>query len=402
MIKVAVLNETKNPPDKRVAITPRIALKIKEQFQNVELVVQKSDIRCFSDLEYELAGITLVDDVSDADILIGVKEVKVDKLLANKKYLFFSHVAKKQPYNRGLLQEILNKNISLMDYEYFVDENNARVVAFGYWAGVVGAYNALRIFGMRMKKFILPDATQLKDLVELKQKVAEIELPPIKILITGEGRVAAGAREVLNVLNIKQLTVDEFLHNETTETVLCQIGPKDYVKRKDGDPFDLTHFFDNPTQYESTFAPFTKKADLYIACHFWDNSSPFFINREEIQKSDFKIRVIADVSCDIDGPIASTIRASTIPNPFYGYNRFTGKEDPLFVSPENISVMAVDNLPGSLPRDSSEHFADKLLTEVFPFLFSESETIIIEKATIAKKGKLTNYFNYLQDFVDGK
>ncbi len=400
MIKVAILKETKNPPDKRVVITPTIATLISKKFQNVDLIVQSSEIRCFADQEYIQNSIKVSEKVDEADILIGVKEVKTHTLLANKMYLFFSHVAKKQPYNRTLLQTILQKNITLIDYEYLLNSKNVRVVAFGRWAGIVGAYNAIKMLGIKTNQFSVPNASELKDLGELKKIISQIKILPTKILITGEGRVASGALEVLSLLNLQKVSAQDFLHKTFDKAVVCQIGPQDYVERKDGNPFELAHFFAFPEMYKSTFLPFTKVTELYIPCHFWDNRSPSFITQADMQVTDFAIKAIADVSCDLQIPIASSIKASTIAEPYYDYNPFTGKEENAFSSQKNITVMAVDNLPGSLPRDASEDFALALLNEVFPALFNKMDTEMIQNATIAKNGKLTERFAYLQDYVD--
>jgi alanine dehydrogenase len=402
MIKVAIITETKNPPDRRVAITPKVANAIKNAYKNVEIMVQSSDLRSFTDLEYKEKNIEIVESISNADILIGVKEVKLSELLADKTYLFFSHVGKKQPYNRELLQTVLKKNITLIDYEYLLNAKNERVVAFGRWAGIVGAYNSLLAYGLKFKLFNLPPAIQLKDLEQLKEVVKSISIKSAKFLITGEGRVASGAIEILDLLNFKKVSAQEFLTKSFNEPVLCQIGPKDYVKRKDGNAFDLKHFFENPQLYESTFLPFTKLADVYISCHYWDNRSPRFITQADLRMSDFNIKIIADVSCDIKQPIASTIRPSIITEPFYDYNPFTFDEEKAFTNIKNVTVMAVDNLPGSLPRDSSEEFANALFEQVFPSLFGSQDSQMIARATIAKNGKLTPHFEYLQNYADGK
>ncbi len=400
-LKVGILKETKTPPDRRVAVAPEQAIELLNKFPNVDLYFQPSDLRCYSDDEYKALGLSLKQDLSDCDILIGVKEVKVDALIANKKYLFFSHTAKEQSYNRPLLQEVLKKNITLVDYEYLTDEKNIRLVAFGHWAGIVGAYNGLIGFGKRTGLFSLKSAHDCHDMKEMFSEVEKVKLPPVKILITGGGRVAHGAMETLGSLNIKKVTPDEFLNKTFDETVYCQIDPWDYVKRKDGEKFNLQNFFYFPDEFESTFLPYTKVTDIFIACHFWDEKSPVFMTNDDMKANDFKMQVIADVSCDIAGPIPSTIRPSTIAEPFYGYNPQLGKEAEPF-DKNNITVMAVDNLPGELPRDSSVDFGKGLIEKVYPSLFGDDKNEIIKRATIAKDGKLTEKFAYLQDFVDGK
>ena len=400
-IKVGILKETKTPPDRRVAVAPNQAIELLNKFPNVDLFFQPSEIRCYSDDEYKALGLNLKQDLSDCDILIGVKEVKIDNLIENKKYLFFSHTAKEQPHNRLLLQAVLKKNITLIDYEYLTDEKNIRLVAFGHWAGLVGAYNGLIGFGKRTGLFSLKPANDCHDLKEMFSQVEKIKLPPVKILITGGGRVAHGAMETLAPLNLKKVTPDEFLNKTFDEAVFCQINPWDYAKRKDGEKFDLQNFFYFPDEYESTFLPYTKVTDVFIACHFWDERSPVFMTKDDMKADDFKMQVIADVSCDVAGPIPSTIRPSTIAEPFYGYNAQFEKEAEPF-DKKNITVMAVDNLPGELPRDSSVDFGKGLIEKVYPSLFGDDNDEIIKRATIAKDGKLTEKFAYLQNYVDGK
>ncbi len=402
-IKTAILKETKTPPDRRVALAPEQALEFTKRFPDVELLIQSSDIRAFKDEEYKALGLPIIDDVKDCDILIGVKEVHIPELIENKTYLFFSHTAKEQEYNRPLLQELLKKKIRMLDHEYFTDENGMRLVAFGNWAGLVGAYNGLIAFGLKNNLYKLKRAKDCHDINEMLQQLDNIKLPPIKIVITGGGRVAHGAGEVLQRAGIKKIDPIDFLDASKTYDypVYAQLDPQYYVERKDGAEFDLQHFFDNPKMYKSIFKPYTKEADIYIACHFWDENSPVFFTKEDMKEDDFRMRVIADVSCDIAGPIPSTIRPATIAEPFYGYNPDTGKECEAF-DMNAITVMAVDNLPGEVPRDASGDFGKGLLHKVFPALFEEDPTGIIERATITKDGKLGKHFQYLKDFVEGK
>ena len=404
-IKVAILKETKTPPDKRAAIAPEQGVELQKKFPNVELFIQSSKIRAYDDKEYTDLGLSVIDDVSNCDILLGVKEVHIPELIPNKTYLFFSHTAKKQEYNRPLLQEMLKKNIHMVDHEYLTNTEGLRLVAFGRWAGIVGAYNGIIGFGKRNNLFELKRAIETLGIKEMFAELKKIKLPPIKILITGGGRVAHGAMETLAPLNIKKVSSEDFLTKTYNEAVYTQLDPEYYVKRKDGadtgSSFDLHHFFDNPKEYESTFLPFTKHTDLFIPCHFWDEKSPVFITKDDIRADDFKISVIADVSCDIGEPIASTIRASEIADPFYGYNPFTEKECGAF-DKDGITVMAVDNLPGEVPRDASVDFGKGLIKEVFPYLFGEDGNGVVERASITKDGKLGKHFGYLEDFAKGK
>ncbi|NOZ48248.1 MAG: alanine dehydrogenase [Chlorobi bacterium] len=400
-MKLGIIKETKTPPDRRVTIPPMQGIKLLERFPNAELYIQPSNIRCYTDQEYIDAGLTLKEDLSDCDVLVGVKEVKPEYLIPNKKYFFFSHTTKKQPYNRGLLKAVMDKGITLIDHESLTDTNHIRLVAFGRWAGLVGAYNGLMAYGKRKNIYDLKPAYECHDMQELFSVIEKVKLPPIKILISGGGRVAHGAMETISQLGIKKVNPHDFLNKDYNEAVYCQIDPWHYTKRKDGSAFDLEHFFNNPHEYESTFKPFTKVTDMFIACHFWDPKSPVFITKDDMREDDFRIKVIADVSCDVDGPIASTIRASTIANPIYGYNPITEKEDEPYAK-GNITVMAVDNLPGELPRDSSVDFGNGLIDKVFPSIFGEDTDEIIHRASITINGKLNSHFAYLQDWVDGK
>ncbi|NOZ35877.1 MAG: alanine dehydrogenase [Chlorobi bacterium] len=403
--KAAVLKETKTPPDRRVVLAPEQAKELTEKFPNVELFIQSSDIRAFKDEEYTALGLNVVKDVSHCDVLLGVKEVHIPELIPGKTYFFFSHTAKKQEYNLPLLQALLKNKIKMIDHEYLTDKNGMRLVAFGRWAGLVGAYNGLIAFGIKNNHYRLKRANECHDIQEMFSELKKIKLPPIKILITGGGRVAHGAEEVMQEADIEKISPEDFLNDNKVYDypVYAQLDPQYYVKRKDGEAFDLHHFFKNPEMYESTFKPYTKAADVYVACHFWDEKSPVFFTKEDMKEDDFRMFVVADVSCDIDGPVPSTIRPSEIADPFYGYDTVNDKECGAFDKDKNaVTVMAVDNLPGEVPRNASVDFGSALLYKVFPSLFGEDTEGIIERATITENGKLGKHFQYLKDFAEGK
>jgi hypothetical protein len=331
---------------------------------------------------------------------MGVKEVDRRTLIAEKTYMLFAHVAKKQLHNRELLREMAEKDISLIDYEYLTTDKGERVVAFGRWAGIVGAYNGLRARGINTNRFKLKPAYQCRDLDEMWAGLRLIDLKPrLKILVTGNGRVANGALETLNVCNIVQVKPDDFLNHEFDVPVVCQIGPEHYVRHKKKQQFSFSHFTKHPHDYESAFIPFTKVTDILITGHYWDPRSPVFFSKDDMRKSDFRISVIADISCDVNGPVPSTIRATTISDPFYGYNPFLETEEPAFIRPTNITVMAIDNLPGELPRDASLDFGKQLMRNTLYDLFTNPESHMIERATILRNGKLTPIFAYLEDYL---
>ena len=401
-MKIGIVKETKNPPDKRVPLSPENCEELKATFPTIELVVQSSDIRAFKDSEYTDLGIDVVSDVSYCDVLLGVKEVKKDRLLANKTYFFFSHTIKEQPYNRDLLNFMLKKNIKMVDYETLTYPKNGRILGFGRYAGIVGAYNAFLAFGVKSGDYSLKPANECHDYKELKEELKKVKLPnDYKIIISGDGRVGKGAEEVIHTAGIYEVSPTDFLTSTRDEPIYTQLSVKEYNKRKDGAAFTKGEFYTNPKLFESDFKRFSDIGDMYIACHYWDADAPFIFSREDTKSPDFNLKIVADISCDIDGPVASTIRPSTIDKPLYGYDPQTETEVD-FMTKDAIGVMAVDNLPCELPRDASEDFGNELITKVLPSLINEDSETIIERATICENGKLTSYFSYLQDYVDGK
>lgn len=400
-MRIGILRETKDPPDRRVPLTPVQCRQLIEKYPGIELVVQPSPNRCFSDGEYRDEGMTLQEDLADCDMLLGVKEVDVTALIAEKTYLFFSHTAKEQPYNRKLLQEISRKKITLVDYEYLTRADHSRVVAFGRWAGVVGAYNGLRAMGARTGAFTLRPAWELSGLEEMLVDLSNLPVEHTRIVLTGGGRVAHGAMEILRAAGIREVSPVAYLTREDKRTRFCRLDPWHYARHIHDMDFDFNHFIEHPDAYENAFQPYARKSDMYIACHFWDPRSPALLTRDDLRDRENTLRVIADISCDIDGPIASTIRPSTIAEPFYGYDPETGWEaDDPFME-HVITVMAVDNLPGELPRDASGDFGKALLENVLPSLIERDEEGIVDRATITSKGQLTEPFRYLENYLKG-
>ncbi|WP_420400603.1 NAD(P)-dependent oxidoreductase [Flagellimonas sp.] len=399
-MKFGLIQERKNPPDRRVVLSPTECKNVLSNFPQAEIQVETSPIRVFSDQEYADVDIPVVQDISQCDVLLGVKEVPIDDLIPNKKYFFFSHTIKKQPYNRKLLQAILNKNIELYDHEVITNPKGQRLVAFGRYAGIVGAYNGIRAFGLKYDSFQLPKAETLKDQQALIDELNKIKLPNIKILLTGRGRVGNGSREMLDAMGLKRVNVAEYLKEEFDEPVYCQIDASEYNKRKDGVRGNKADFFANPEEYKSNFFRFAEVTDFYIAGHFYGDGAPYLYTREDAKHPDFKIKVVADISCDIDGPVATTIRPSEVADPIYGYNPQTESEVD-FKNPDAVAVMAVDNLPCELPRDASTGFGEAFSKYVIPAFFNGDEDGILERSRMTQNGKLTKHYSYLQDYVDG-
>lgn len=401
MTKFGVIKERKNPPDRRVVFSPSGLKNIMEKFPNASFVVENSNVRVFKDSEYEKEGFVLSDDLSSCDVLIGVKEVPVSALIPDKKYFFFSHTIKKQPYNRALLKAVLDKNIELYDHEVIVDERGFRLIGFGKYAGIVGTYNGFRAWGIKQETFTLPKAETLNNQKALEIELSKIKLPNIKIVLTGNGKVGNGAKEILDAMKIKEVSISEYLDTSFEEPVYVQIDVLDYNKRKDGEIKDKNDFYINPQEYIGDFMRFAKVSDMYIAGHFFGDGAPYIFTREDAKSKDFNIKVIADISCDIDGPVASTIRSSTIADPIYGYDPQTESEVD-FKHPDAITVMAVDNLPCELPKDASEGFGEMFLKHVIPAFFNDDKDGVLKRAKMTENGKLTSRYSYLQDYVEGK
>lgn len=400
-MKFAIIKERKNPPDRRVVFSPSKLAEAKEKYPQASFKVESSDIRVFPDSAYISKGFEVSEDVSDCDVMLGVKEVPIDALVPNKKYFFFSHTIKKQPYNRKLLQAILEKNIELYDHETIVNKKGFRLIGFGRYAGIVGAYNGFRAWGLKYNSWDLPKAGPLPNQKALIGELQKIHLPNIKILLTGSGKVANGAQEMLDAMGIKSVSVKNYLNKTYSEPVYCKIDVLDYNKRLDGtEVTDVLDFFNHPEKYESNFMRFAKVTDYYIAGHFYGDGAPYLYTRDDVKSPQFNIKVVADISCDVDGPVATTLRASTIADPIYGYDPKTEAEVD-YKNKNAITVMAVDNLPCELPQDASEGFGDMFLEHVIPAFFNNDKDGVLKRAKITENGKLTERFSYLQDYVDG-
>lgn len=400
-MKIGVVREGKTPPDQRVPLTPAQCAELKRSYPDVELVVESSEVRRITDDEYRAEGIDVVKDLDGCDVLLGVKEVPLNELIPDTTYLFFSHTYKLQPYNAKLLRTIVDKRIRLIDYELIKRANGRRVIGFGRWAGIVGAYNGLRAWGVRYGTFALPRAIDCADMKDMLSHAKAIDLPShMKIVLTGGGRVGMGAHELLTSLGLREVHADAFLKEDFNEAVFTRLDVEQYNARKDGKPFDMGSFMADATGYKSTFMPFAEVADMYIAGHYWAEGSPFLFTRENMKAASWNVKVVADVSCDIDGPVACTLRPSTIAEPLYGYNPSTESECALD-DPSGVTVMAVDNLPCELPRDASHGFGQEMMAHVIPLLVGGDRDNMLNNATeTTLEGALAPKFVYLQDYID--
>lgn len=399
-MKIGILREGKQPPDKRVALSPKQCKTLLNLYPKVSIEVQSSSHRCFSDEEYEKEGITVKADISSCDFFLGVKEVMVDDLLPDKSYMFFSHTIKKQPQNSKLLKAILDRNIRLIDIELLQDSHGARLIGFGRYAGLVGAYNAFATYGLRHQLYQLKPVEQCEDKLEMFREVKKVKLPNVKLLVTGNGRVANGVLEVLEELAIRRLSINDYLNNKYDEPCYVQLSSGDYNVNKHGLKFDIQHFFKNPSDYKGNFKRFYPMTNMLISAAYWDPKAPVLFDVNDMQQADFNIEVVADITCDINGSIPTTIRATKLDNMNYDYNPTTAKEEPAFSNKKNITVMAVDNLPSGLPKDASREFGNHLNNRVLDYIINRDREGVIERATIAESGQLKERFKYLRDYAN--
>jgi saccharopine dehydrogenase (NAD+, L-lysine forming) len=397
--KIGILREGKVPHDFRVPLTPKQCAMVQSRF-GVSVVVQPSPIRRFTDQEYSAAGITLQEDLTDCDLLIGVKEVPVDMLIPNKSYLFFSHTIKKQPHNAKLLKAILDKKIRLIDYEILKGTDGKRLIGFGRYAGIVGAYEGFRAFGLKNGLYELKSPSACEDRIEMEAEMKKIVLPKgMKIAVTGFGRVGNGAAEILRMLPITRVEEEDFFSREFDNPVYVHLDTHEYYVRKDFGGFDKKDFYNNPEKYISSLADTVRRAHLYIACHLWAGGNPLLLTQEDVQHPSWKCNTIADVSCDTGGPIAPTIRSSSIADPIFGYHRLNHVETD-WRDPDAICVMAIDNLPCELPKDASEDFGNELINNVLPLMLIADPHHIVWKGTeTTLEGELTPHFEYLKDYA---
>ena len=400
MLQIGLIREGKEPADNRVALTPSQCRTLQKKFPYIAVKVQAAADRCYSDAEYRRAGIEVVDTVSDCDVLLGIKEVPIANLIAGKTYLFFSHTKKKQPHNQKLLATILDKRITLIDYECLEHEDGQRMIGFGFFAGIVGAHNGMMVYGARSGAFNLGRVHQHKTFRKLMHTYFGLEIPNIKVVVTGSGRVAHGALEIMNLMQIREVEKEEFLEREFPYPVYVHLKGSDLYCHKETGTYNRQEFHEQPASYRCNFLPYAYASDILMNGVYWDVSVPRLFAKEDIADPQFRLQVIADITDDTNGSIPINLGDQSIQDPVYGVDRSTGLKTKPYL-PHSIDVMAVGNLPNELPRDASRYFGEQLMKYVLPYLGSNS-SLAIERATIAKDGELTPDYRYLTDYAAGK
>lgn len=397
MLKIGLIREGKIPADTRVALTPAQCKWIHMNHPELKVIVQKSGNRCFSDKEYEMAGVEVKENLEECQILMGIKEVPVSMFIPGKTYLFFSHTKKLQPWNQELIKAAVANRITLIDYECLEHEDGKRIIGFGFFAGIVGAHNGMMAYGKRTGLYSLDKVNSAKNLQHLIHTYFGLKLPPMKIAVTGSGRVAHGILEIMNLLGIHEAEPEEYLEKEFAYPVYVHLKGGDLYEKKDGSGYNRNHFHENPTAYNCIFSKYIPHTDILMNGIYWEKNIPRLFEAEALQRDDFRIQTIADITDDKNGSVPCNLGDSTIEDPIYGVDKKTFEKTAPFL-PGSVDVMAVGNLPNELPRDASRYFGEQLIKFVMKDLI-EGNSVIIDKATILKEGKLTEYYEYMKEYA---
>ncbi len=400
MMRIGLIREGKIPADNRVSLIPAQCKWIQKNAPQIQMVVQSSASRCFSDREYLSAGAEVKEDMSDCDILLGIKEVPVDQLIPGKTYLFFSHTKKKQPHNQSLLRAILDKKIRLVDYECLEHEDGQRIIGFGFFAGIVGAHNGMMAYGNRTGLFKLDRVYKQRIFRELIHNYFGLRLPNVKIAVTGSGRVAHGILEIMNLMGIHEVEPEDYLKRRFSYPVYMQLKGADLYGHKATGKYNRMDFHEQPEEYACKFLPYAEQTDILMNGVYWEKTVPRLFEKEDAKAESFIIQTIADITDDANGSVPINLGDQTIEDPIYGIDKNTLEKTPPYAK-NSIDIMAVGNLPNELPRDASRYFGEQLIKHVLEDLVGNGSAII-DRATIAKDGKLTESFAYLQDYAEKK
>ncbi len=401
LTNIGIVRESRND-ENRTPLVPEHIKKYKKSNPNINFIIQPSNNRCFSDEEYELSGAKINENLNECSIIFGVKEIDSNILINNRTYLFFSHTfkinkqqKKIEKNKKDLLLSILNKKITLIDYENIRSKNGTRCLGFGRFAGIVGCYNTLNLLLKVLGKQSLASAYKINDYERLVLNLKNLYFPKTKILVTGDGRVSKGVIELLNQTNIKAVSKKDFLEKKFDQPIFCNLETKDYVTNNSSTDFSLEHFINNPQDYSSSALQYLKETNILISAHYWDPSSPKIFENEDLKDLQ-KLKIVGDITCDINGSVPTTIRSTTIEKPNYWIERNSLKE--IQENNDGIAVMAVDNLPSELPRDSSTEFSEGIINEVLPFLLKEDDGRILN-GTITTDGSFLEKYNYLNNYI---
>jgi saccharopine dehydrogenase (NAD+, L-lysine forming) len=397
MLTIGLIREGKIPQDNRVALTPAHCKWLHMHFDDVKVVVQHSDSRCYTDKEYERAGVEVTEDLGDCNLLLGIKEVPVDMLLAGKRYMFFSHTKKLQPANQKLFKALLDKKTTLIDYECLEHEDGTRIIGFGFFAGIVGAHNGMMAYGNRTGAFKLQRVGSVNSFQKLIHTYFGLKLPNIKIAVTGTGRVAHGVLEIMNLMGIHEVEPDEYVEKEFTYPVYVHLKGVDLYTHKETGKYNRNDFHANPQAYNCRFTEYLAHTDILMNGIYWEKNIPRLFEMEDLQRADFRLQTIADITDDRNGSVPCNLGDSTIAEPVYGVDRKSFERTAPYL-PSSVDIMAVGNLPNELPRDASRYFGEQMIKFVLNDI-RQGGSRVIEQATLIHEGKLTEPYLYMKDYA---
>lgn len=420
---IGIRREDKHIWEKRIALSPEDCAKLIKR--GVNIILQPSSIRCFSDKEYIRVGAQIKEDLQECDFLLGVKEMPKEFIQPNRAHLFFSHTIKGQPYNMPLLKEILDKNATLLDYERIVDENNRRLIAFGRFAGLAGVIDTLSLLGKRWqsKKIVNPlvnilFSMQYKAFGEARQAVLQIENSlksldrPLKIALIGNGNVSHGVQEILRLLPLAKVSPEELKKEDCPNLAYAIFEEKDFVVPKNPEqPFELQDYYNNPQKYSACFEQYLPYLDVVINTIYWDARYPRLVTNEALQSLFSKnpsprLEVIGDISCDIEGAMQCTVKCTTPGSPSFVFDPMTKAITDGWEG-KGVAVLAVDTLPCEFPLDASIYFSEKLIPLLLEIIQADLSGTLEESklpsciipSVIVWKGKLTPQYQYLQEKI---
>lgn len=397
MLVIGLIKEGKIPADNRVALTPAQCKWLIKYFTDVEIIVEPSPTRCYADAEYEKAGVLLSTNLSSCNLLLGIKEIPVEQLIPNKRYMFFSHTKKKQPYNKMLMQEMVKKKITLIDYECLEHKDGQRIIGFGFFAGIVGAHNGMMAYGNRTGTFKLDRVYRVKDYRELIHTYFGLKLPPVKMAVTGSGRVAHGILEIMNLMDAQEVEPEDYLQKQFDYPVYVHLKGGNLYRHKVSNTYNRDHFHEYPQEYSCLFNKYAEETDILMNGIYWVDDIPRLFSMEDMRSNSFRISTIADITDDKNGSIPCNLGDASIDNPIYGVDKITGQKTAPYIE-GSVDIMAVGNLPNELPRDASRYFGEQLIKYILDDI-RKGGSAIIENATILKGGNLTEGFKYLEEYA---
>jgi saccharopine dehydrogenase (NAD+, L-lysine forming) len=397
MLTIGLIREGKVPQDNRVALTPAHCKWLHKNFDDIKVIVQHSPNRCYADVEYQRAGVEVKEDMSECNLLLGIKEVPVNMLLQGKTYMFFSHTKKLQPANQQLFRTILNKNITLIDYECLEHPDGTRIIGFGFFAGIVGAHNGMMAYGQRTGSFKLARVGSVNSFQKLVHTYFGLKLPNLKIAVTGTGRVAHGVLEIMNLMGIHEVEPEEFIGNEFPYPVYIHLKGADLYTHKETGKYVRNDFHAYPQNYNCRFTDYLPHTDILMNGIYWEKNIARLFEVEDLKRNDFRIKTIADITDDRNGSVPCNLGDSTIENPVYGVDKKSFEITAPYL-PGSVDVMAVGNLPNELPRDASRYFGEQLIKFVLDDIRLGGSKAI-DNATMTKAGKLNEPFIYMKEYA---